>query len=208
MKLTEMKVTDYLNLLKSEAPAPGGGSASALSGAQGMALTLMVANLTLSKEKYETWHEGCSDTLLKGTALYEDLVDLVDLDTQAYNRVSEAYRLPKESEEEKACRSSAIAAANLEATEIPFCVMKAALEGLRWTKGLVGQSNPNAASDLGVAAACLETAVKGAWLNVCINLPGVKDLEKKGNFENLGRQYYEESMALTTDVIRMVQASL
>lgn len=208
MKLTKMKVLDYLELLKSDAPAPGGGSVSALTGAQGLALLLMVADLTLTREKYQEDHPLCLQVKEAGLPLFHAMTEAVDRDTQAYNMVSAAYKMSKETEEQKTVRSKAIGEANLLATQIPFEVMTLAVQGLKLVNQLVGHSNPNAASDLGVAAACLETAAKGAWLNVSINLPGVKDPDMAKHFEEEGKSLYNESNQLANRVVEQVRESL
>jgi methenyltetrahydrofolate cyclohydrolase len=208
MQLIDMKVKDYLDLLKSDTPAPGGGSVSALTGAQGLALMLMVADLTLIKEKYQADHELCQKVKEEGLPLYKSLSEAIDRDTDAYNTVFSAYKLPKETDEDKAARSKAIGEANLLATQVPFEVMKQSYEGLKLVSKLVNHSNSNAASDLGVAATCLETAVKGAWLNVSINLPGVKQPEMAKHFEETGKSIYNESITLANQVLESVRESL
>lgn len=208
MKLIDMKVKDYLDLLKSDAPAPGGGSVSALSGAQGLALMLMVADLTLTRDKYQEEHELCQKVKEAGLPIYHSSVEAIDRDTEAYNLVFAAYKLPKETEEEKAARSKAIREANLVATQVPFEVMSKAHEGLKLVSTLVNHSNSNAASDLGVAASCLETAVKGAWLNVSINLPGVKNPDMAKHFEETGKSLYNESISLANRIVESIRESL
>lgn len=208
MKLIDMKVKDYLDLLKSDSPAPGGGSVSALSGAQGLALLLMVADLTLTKEKYQAEHDLCQEVKAAGLPLYHALTEAMDRDTDAYNMVFAAFKLPKETDDEKAVRSQAIRAANLVATQVPFEVMNQAYEGLKLVSRLVNHSNANAASDLGVAASCLETAVKGAWLNVSINLSGVKDPDKAKHFEETGKRIYNESALLASRIVETIRESL
>ena len=175
MKLIDMQVKEYLKVLKSDAPAPGGGSVSALAGAQGVALFSMVADLTLGKEKYADDQEICRSAKERGASLYAELVESVDRDTEAFNLVSAAFKMPKETDEEKAARKQAIADGTLVATEVPFHTMELGYEGLMLAKSMIGRSNPNAASDLGVAILNRTGCIKGAWLNVKINLPGVKD---------------------------------
>lgn len=188
MKLVEMTVTSYLDLLNSDAPAPGGGSASALCGAQGAALVSMVAGLTIGKKKYPDDQELCAEVALKASALKDALLQQVDKDTEAFNLVSAAFKLPKETEEEKIVRSKAIADATLVATQVPFETMKLCFETLHYSKSLIGHSNTNAASDLGVSALNLITCMKGAWLNVLINLGGVKDEAKAQDFRSKGEE--------------------
>lgn len=208
MKLVDMQVKEYLEVLKSDAPAPGGGSVSALAGAQGVGLFMMVADLTLGKEKYADFQEICKEAKEKGTALYEELVDGVDKDTEAFNLVSAAFKMPKETDEEKAARKQAIAGGTLVATEVPFRTMQLGYEGLMLAKEMIGKSNPNAASDLGVAILNLTACIKGAWLNVLINLTGVKDEEKKAYFEAEGRKMFDAADAVAHDLYMQVAESL
>ena len=205
MKLIDMTVRDYLDLLKSDAPAPGGGSVSALTGAQGLALMLMVADLTLTREKYQADHELCRQVKEAGIPLFESMSEAMDRDTDAYNMVFAAYKLPKVTDEEKAVRSKAIGEANLIATKVPFEVMTLAHEGLKLASKLVNHSNSNAASDLGVAVSCMETAAKGAWQNVMINLPGVKDPEQAKAFATEGQKILDESVSMANHIIESIK---
>ena len=208
MKLIDMQVKDYLDLLKSDAPAPGGGSVSALAGAQGVGLFMMVADLTLGKEKYADFQEICAEAKEKGVALYEELVESIDKDTDAFNLIADAFKMPKETEEEKAARRKAIADGTLVATQVPFRTMQLGYEGLMIAKEMIGKSNPNAASDLGVAILNLTACIKGAWLNVLINLPGVKDEEKAAYYAAEGKKMYDEADAIASGLYEDVAASL
>lgn len=208
MKLVEMKVNDYLDVLKSDAPAPGGGSVSALAAAQGVGLFMMVCDLTFGKEKYADYQEICKEAKEKGTALYGELVEAIDKDTEAFNLVSAAFKMPKETDEEKAARKQAIADGTLVATQVPFRTMELAFEGLKIAVGLEGKSNPNAASDLGVAALNLMAGIRGAWLNVKINLPGVKDEAAAKEFEEKGNKILAEAEAMAQPMYDKVLASL
>ena len=206
--LKELKLADYLNLLASDAPAPGGGSASALCGAQGAALTAMVANLTVSRKKYEAFHPLCSQVAEEAEALRAQLVAQIDRDTDAYNLVCEAMKFPKETEEEKRIRSEKIAEATLFATEVPYETLTLAVQVLSVTGAIVGKSNPNAASDLGVAAANLETCAKGAWLNVLINLGGLRDAQRANELKTGGEALLQKAQALANEIFEAVAASL
>lgn len=199
MKLVDMKITEFLDVLKSDAPAPGGGSASALSGAQGCALLMMVADLTLGKEKYRDFEEICLQAKKKGQSLYEELRASVDRDTETFNLISAAFKLPKDTDEEKAVRRAAIADGTLTATEVPFNTMKLGFEALKLVESLIGKSNPNCSSDLGVGALHLKACIEGSWLNVKINLPGVKNEEKAAYFEKEGRSMYEASEKIAAE---------
>ena len=208
MKLVDMKITEFLDMLKSDAPAPGGGSASALSGAQGCALLMMVADLTLGKEKYRDFEEICLQAKKKGQSLYEELRASVDRDTEAFNLISAAFKLPKDTDEEKAVRRAAIADGTLTATEVPFNTMKLGFEALKLVESLIGKSNPNCSSDLGVGALHLKACIEGSWLNVKINLPGVKNEEKAAYFEKEGRSMYEASEKIAAECFDKVLKAL
>ena len=207
MKLVDMTVRDYLDLLKSDAPAPGGGSVSALSAAQGVGLVAMVADLTIGREKYAEYEQVCKEAKEEALKLYEALVAAIDEDTEAFNKVSAAYKMPKDTDEQKAARSAAIRKANVGATQVPYETIKLCLAGLKVTETMVGKSNPNAASDLGVAALNLMAGIRGAWLNVKINLPGIKDEAAKVQFEK-GAEMVDEAYVLASRIYEEVLTSL
>jgi len=202
-----MKINEYIELLGSSAPAPGGGSASALSGAQGAALITMVANLTIGKAKYAEFEEFNQKAAKEGAELQSKLVELIDKDTEAFNKVSAAFKLPKETDDDKKARSAAIAAATLTATEAPFETLEVASKALTLCKSLIGKSNPNVASDLGVSALNLISCAKGAWLNVLINLGGVKDVQKAEHFKTEGQKLVDaaqkEADEIYTAIVEM-----
>lgn len=200
MKLMDVQVAEYLDLLSSDVPAPGGGSVSALAGAQAAGLLMMVADLTLGKEKYAEYHDICRAAKEQATELYKKLAAAVDKDTEAFNRVSAAYKMPREIPKEQKARSKAIAESTLTATEVPYSVMEDAYTCLKLAKTIVGKSNPSAASDLGVCVLNLMSAVKGAWLNVKINLPGVKDEEKAAAFAKGGQKLYDEAQTMAQEL--------
>lgn len=208
MKLIDMEVKKYLEVLKSDAPAPGGGSVSALAGAQGVGLFMMVADLTIGKEKYADCQEICKEAREKGAALYEELVESIDKDTEAFNLVAAAFKMPKDTDEEKAARKQAIADGTLVSTEVPFRTMELGYEGLMLAKTMIGKSNPNAASDLGVSILNLTGCIKGAWLNVKINLPGVKDEAKAKYFAEEGQKMFDAADAVAHDLYNQVAESL
>lgn len=208
MELAKMTIEEYIQQLGSSAPAPGGGSASALCGAQGAALVTMVAYLTVGKAKYADYQEVCQQAIEKGEALRQALVAAIDKDTQAFNLVSAAFKLPKETDEEKAARKQAIADATLTATQVPFETLSLAREALDVCATLVGKSNPNAASDLGVSALNLLSCAKGAWLNILINLGGVKDEEKAAFFRAKGEQLVAECEELSNRIYSQVAGAL
>ena len=198
----------YLDLLKSDAPAPGGGSASALSGAQGMALIMMVANLTKGREAYKDHWSLCEKALEDGEQIMEQLIACIEKDTAAYTQVMNAYQLPKETEDQKEVRKMAIREATLGATQVPFDAMVLTLEGLKVADSLVGKSNPNCSSDLGVAALNLLACGQGVWLNILTNLSGIKNPEKEKEFETQGRKLFQETKDLAEDIYKRVEAGL
>ena len=174
-KLASLSVKDFANETASESLAPGGGSVSALVGAMGAALGVMVANGSANKRGWEERIEEFSPWAEKGQQIKDDLLFLIDEDTRAFDGIMNAYGLPKDNEEQKTARSAAIEAANQYATEVPFRTMKAAYACLEVLAAMKEKGNPNAASDVAVGALCVKTAVRGAWLNVLINAPGLKD---------------------------------
>lgn len=207
MKLAENTVTEYLEVLGSDAPAPGGGSASALCGAQGAALVAMVAGLTIGKVKYAADQELCAEIALRTYELRDELLSQVDRDTEAFNLVSAAYRLPKSTDLEKEARKKVIRDATKEATEVPFKTMELGLEALQCAKKLVGHSNVNAASDLGVAALNLLACVKGAWLNVLINIGGLEEAAAQ-NFRTGGEKTVTIAQGVADEIYRAVSEGM
>lgn len=207
MKLVDMTVKNYLDVLKSEAPAPGGGSVSALSAAQGAGLVAMVCDLTIPKEKYAEYKDLCQQVKAEILEVFDELVIGIDKDTEAYNKVSAAFKLPKGTDEEKAARSKAIQEATIIATEVPYETMSLCMKGIEITAKIVGKSNPNASSDLGVAALNFLAGIKGAYLNVMINLPGIKSEEQKARFKD-AEEMVKKAEAAADKIYKEVLASL
>lgn len=208
MRLADMKIREYLDTLKSNAPAPGGGTASAIAGAQGAALVLMVCELTIGKEKFQEYEELCSGVSSSMEEIFLQLIDCIDEDTEAFNKVAAAFKLPKDTDEEREARSEAIAEATVGATEVPFKIMKLGLEGIRLAQQMVGKSNPNASSDIGVGALNLKACVLGAWLNVKINLPGINDENLRKDFEGQGEKMVAEATEIADECYRKVLSEL
>lgn len=175
MKLVDLNLTEFINTLGSDAPAPGGGSASALASAQGIALTEMVMNLSIGKKKYAEFETELKEIHEKAVDLKDALTQAIDKDTEAFNDVSAVFSMPKGTDEEKAARKEAMSKALQGAAKTPLETMKLTVDALEITKQAIGKSNTNAASDLGVAALNLNSGLKGSYLNVLINLPGIKD---------------------------------
>ncbi|NCC73609.1 MAG: glutamate formimidoyltransferase [Sphingobacteriia bacterium] len=174
-KLAGMNLREFANETASESPAPGGGSISAYVGALGVSLGTMVANLSSHKRGWDERWEEFSGWAEKGQILKDELLLLVDEDTRAFNRIMDAFGLPKGTEEEKKTRTQAIQEASKYAMEIPLRVMKKSFESLEIIKAMALIGNPNSVSDAGVGALCALTAVRGAFLNVKINASGIQD---------------------------------
>lgn len=208
MKLVDCKVSEFIESLASDAPAPGGGSASALMGASGAALAAMVANLTLGKEKYREFAAQTEALQVAGSRLQKRFLELVDLDTAAFNEVSAAYQLPKASDAEKETRRAAIEQSLQNATKTPFAMMQAAVECLEMVAAAVGKTKASAASDLGVAAYALHAAAQGAWLNVLINLGGIKDAAFADEYKTAGQKLLIDSERLAGDISKQILESL
>ncbi|GAP45126.1 glutamate formiminotransferase [Lentimicrobium saccharophilum] len=173
--LMDMTCSAFADETASESPAPGGGSISAYMGALGVSLGTMVANLSSHKPGWDDRWEEFSDWAEKGQALKDELIRLVDEDTNAFNRIMDAFGLPKGSEQEKSARTEAIQEATRYAIEIPFRVMKKSFETMEILKAMAETGNPNSVSDAGVGALAARSAVMGAFLNVKINAAGLND---------------------------------
>ena len=208
MKLADLKVTEFIDLLASDAPAPGGGSAAALEGAIGAALTAMVCGLTKGKKKFAEFNDLAVETEVKALALKDRFVDVMDRDTEAFNVVSAAFGMPKETDEEKAARSAAIQKGLEGCTATPFEMMEIAVETLELTDSILGKSNDSAASDLGVSALSLRAAVQGAWLNVLINIGSLKNKELAEDYRVKGEALLAKALPLADKIYAEVVTML
>ena len=173
--LLKMNLREFCNETLSDSPAPGGGSVAALMGALGVSLGGMVANLSAGKRGWEEKLSYFSEWAVKAQQLKDELLFLVDEDTAAFNKVMEAFGLPKESSEEKAARSAAIQLANKYAAEIPLQVMETAFKSYQLLAEMAEKGNPASISDVGVGLLALRACLDGAAMNVRINLAGLKD---------------------------------
>ena len=174
-KLIDRSVQAFTEETASESPAPGGGSVSATVGALGAALGTMVANLSSHKAGWDERWEEFSGWAEKGQRLVTRLLFLVDEDTRAFNKIMEAYGLPKKTKDEAAARKRSIEDASRYAIQIPFQVMETALASMEILKAMAESGLPASISDVGVGALCARTAVMGAFLNVKINAAGLDD---------------------------------
>lgn len=208
---TKTTIKAFLDELASASPAPGGGSVAALAGALGAALTSMVCNLTIGKKKYAEVESDMKRILAQSEDLRTRFAVLVDTDTAAFNKVMEAYGLPKETEPQKALRAAAIREATKEAALVPLEVMKHCIDALALAQNVAANGNANSVSDAGVSALMLHAACEGASLNVRINLNALADSDfvgwKRDEVESLlktSRMMLEETQSLVAS--RLVQS--
>ena len=175
MALSDQRLIDLLAAFRSSEPTPGGGSASALSGAIGASLLAMVAGLPRPRSRTPEEERQLADARTRCTAISDHLAALMDRDSAAYDDVVAAFRLPKNSEEAKAARSVRIQEALRAATEAPLAVMRACLEAIQLANTVAAFGNTNAASDVQVGLELLDAGLRGAGMNVAINLTSLKD---------------------------------
>ena len=175
MKLTDKPVTSFLDELASNVPAPGGGSVASLSGALGAALVSMVCNLTLGKKGYEGVQEEIQALLAQSEGLRQEMTDLLEADVAAYTAYSQAAKMPRETDEQKATRAAAMQAALKNATMVPMHIAETAVKVMDLCMPTAEKGNKGAVSDAGVAVLMAEAALRSAALNVLINLAAIKD---------------------------------
>lgn len=211
MKLADMQVTQFCDVLASDAPAPGGGSTAALEGALGAALTAMVCGLTTvgkSREKYAEYQEFVLASQKKALDLKARFMDVMDRDTEAFNVVSAVFGMPKATDEEKAARSAAIQKGLEGCTRTPFEMMELAAETLELTAELLGKTNDSAASDLGVSALSMRAAIQGAWLNVLINIGSLKNKELAEDYRKKGEALLAKALPLADQIYQNVLSQM
>jgi glutamate formiminotransferase/formiminotetrahydrofolate cyclodeaminase len=173
--LAGLTLREFANELSMDSPAPGGGSVAALCGALSAALSAMVANLTVGKKGYEEVREEMAATAVRAQSLKDSLLEAVDKDTLAFNKVMAAFRLPKTTPEQVLEKERAVEEANKEATLIPLEVLEKTGEAVALARVAAAKGNKNSVSDAGVAGLAGQAAGEGAYYNVLINLAGIKD---------------------------------
>src|SRR5881394_1047799 len=183
--LLKMNLREFCNETLSDSPAPGGGSVAALMGALGASLGGMVANLSAGKRGWDDKLEYFSDWAVKAQQLKDQLLSLVDEDTNAFNKVMDAFALPKNSPEEKAARTAAIEEATKHAAEVPLKVMETAAKSYELLSEMADNGNPASVSDVGVGALATRACIEGAAMNVRINLGQLKDKKFKIHLQEL-----------------------
>lgn len=206
--LLKMNLREFSNETLSDSPAPGGGSVAALMGALGASLGGMVASLSAGKRGWDDKLEYFSDRAVKAQQLKDELLSLVDEDTAAFNKVIDAFALPKESSEEKAARSAAIEQATKHAAEIPFKAMETAFKSYQLLSEMADKGNPASISDVGVGAIATRACIEGAAMNVKINLAGLKDEKLKSAFVEKVRKISADSEARFKEINCVVEKKL
>ena len=207
-KLVNMTLSDFANETASESPAPGGGSIAAYVGALGVSLVTMVANLSSHKKGWDERWEEFSNWAEKGEKIKNELVNLVDADTKAFNKIMEAFGLPKSTDDEKNTRTNAIQEATKFAIEIPFQVMTASYNSMEVIKAMAEIGNPNSVSDAGVGALCARSAVMGAFMNVRINTNGYNDKVYVAETLKRGKEIENKAIALEEEILKIVDGKL
>lgn len=207
-KLTALTVKGFADETLRESPAPGGGSVAAYMGALGAALGTMVANLSAHKPGWDDRWEEFSRWADKGVELEEELLHLVDEDTEAFNRIMAAFGMPKNTEEDKRLRSEAIQSATLFAAQVPLETMKASFKAFEICKAMAETGNPNSVSDAGVGALAARAAVLGAGLNVKINASSLKDKAQAEALVNEANSLMAEADKAEREIMAIVENTI
>jgi len=206
--LINMTLKDFSDVTASEFPAPGGGSIAAYMGSLGAALGTMVANLSAHKRGWDDRWEEYSDWAEKGATYYKALVNMVDEDTLAFNKIMEAFRLPKKSEEEKTNRNKAIQDATKNAINVPFKIMELSLASMEVMKAMADIGLKASVSDAGVGALAARASVQGAFMNVKINMGDLQDKEFTSEKLKAGNKILKKAIALETEIVDIVEAKI
>ncbi|WDV45655.1 cyclodeaminase/cyclohydrolase family protein [Clostridiaceae bacterium M8S5] len=206
--LVDLNIKNFLAETASDSPAPGGGSISALSGAIAVSLGEMVANLTVGKKNYEAVDGEMKEILSAGEEARKALTDGVDKDTEAFNVVMSAFKLPKSTDEEKEIRKNKIQDAMKNAALVPLETAKKSFEFMKYIKLAVEKGNKNAVTDSAVAAMMARTAVLGALYNVKINLTSIKDESFRDDLSNQVKQLEKGAIEMEKDILKLVDENL
>jgi glutamate formiminotransferase/formiminotetrahydrofolate cyclodeaminase len=206
--LVEKNLCEFADELSMDSPAPGGGSTAALCGALSSALTSMVCNLTVGKKEYDSVQGKVIELALAAQDLKDEFLRAVDLDTVAFNKVMDTFRMKKKTEEQKKERDAAIQEATKEATLVPLNVLEKSIKALELAKDIAQHGNKNSISDAGVAGLTAQTAAEGAYYNVIINLPDIKDDEFKSQTKAEAESLKNQAVKLGNDIRNIVGEAL
>jgi glutamate formimidoyltransferase len=207
-RLIDLTVKHFAEETSRESPAPGGGTIAAYMGALAAALGTMVANLSSHKRGWDTQWEKFSRWADRGQEQIAELLELVDEDTEAFNRIMSAFALPKQTAEDKAARSKAIQEATLYATQVPLHTMQAAYRTFDICRAMAEEGNPNSVSDAGVGALAARAAVLGAGLNVKINAGGLKNRETADRLIAEANQLIAKANEAEKEIMNIVESKL
>ncbi|KYK23355.1 hypothetical protein AYK24_01035 [Thermoplasmatales archaeon SG8-52-4] len=206
--LASMKINTFLSELASSSPAPGGGSVAALSGSLGAALSSMVCNLTIGKEKYTDVQDEIKKVLKKSEEIRKRLTKLIDKDTQAFNDVIKAFKMPKETEEQKKKRSQAIQEGYKKAASVPLDTAKTCEKIIDLAKAVAEKGNQNSITDSAVSALMAQAGIESAVLNVKINLGSIKDETFVKNISSELDKLCKNSKAKTEEILKIVNSKI
>lgn len=207
-RLVDLSLSEFAWETSSESPAPGGGSVSAAMGALGAALGTMVANLSSHKRGWDDRWEEFASWAERGVQMQKRLLELVDEDTEAYNAILDAFGLPKKSDEEKAARAAAVEAATLQASIVPLMVMKEAFKVFDLLKEMTEKGNPNSVTDGAVGVLAVRACIRGAFLNVRINVKGLKDRAMAEELISEAQIIDNDAARLEEEIIARVSSEL
>lgn len=212
MKLVEMTVEDFSKEVDSSSPAPGGGSVAALASNIGISLSRMMANLSFGKKKYEALDEEIrikfTEKFNKLGDLREELMVLVDRDTESFDEFMKALKMPKDTDEEKETRKTAIKCATLFSIEVPFKTAENSLEALELLKYLTEYGNQNAITDIGVGTLLIYSGMEGAILNVKVNLLGLEDEDIVNSYSTKCNEMMDKGNKLKEDIMLSIHKKL
>lgn len=207
-RLVDLSLSGFVWETSSESPAPGGGSVSAAMGALGAALGTMVANLSSHKRGWDDRWEEFATLAERGVVMQKRMLQLVDEDTEAYNGILDAFSLPKKSDEEKAARAAAVEAATLHASLVPLTVMKEAFSLFEMLKEITAKGNPNSVTDGAVGVLAVRACIRGAFLNVRINVKGLKDTVKAAELIKEAQLIDDAAALIEAEIIEQVTTAL
>ena len=206
--LLEHKLSDFLDVLASEEPAPGGGAVAALSGALACSMISMVCNLTIGKKKYADVQDEVKEILNRSEELRHNFKELVEQDAEAFSDVMGALKMPKGTDEEKAIRKEALQHALQKATYVPLRTMEYAGEAVKLAHRISQIGNKNVISDAGVAAIMADAAMSQGWLNVAVNISAIKDQEFVDRITNQAEDILTESDGFTDETLDIVEDTI
>jgi glutamate formiminotransferase/formiminotetrahydrofolate cyclodeaminase len=207
-RLVDLSVRAFVEETASESPAPGGGSVAAALGALGAALATMVANLSSHKRGWDDRWKEFSDWAHKGKAQHTELLALIDKDTDAFNKVMDAFGMPKGTDDEKSARTAAIQAATRNAIEVPLTVMQVAFDSMETIEAMARVGNPNSVSDAAVGAICARSAVLAAYINVQINAVDLDDASAANEYLARGNAIQEKAITKEGDILKVARSRM